>query len=75
MMILYELDSSEIPTDLQVMINNNEKGAAILRIVDHLPISEGISFSSIKYKSSYFFAISIPSDFNDSISIISFFRK
>ena len=31
---LYELDSSEIPTDLQVMINNNEKGAAILRIVE-----------------------------------------
>ena len=31
---LYELDNSEIPTDLQVMINNNEKGAALLRIVE-----------------------------------------
>ena len=31
---LYEFDDSEIPTDLQVMINNNEKGAALLRIVE-----------------------------------------
>ena len=30
---LYEVDTSEIPTDMQVMINNNEKGAALLRIV------------------------------------------
>ena len=30
---LYEVDTSEIPTDIQVMINNNEKGAALLRIV------------------------------------------
>jgi len=27
------VDTSEIPTDIQVMINNNEKGAALLRIV------------------------------------------
>ena len=27
------MDTSEIPTDMQVMINNNEKGAALLRIV------------------------------------------
>ncbi len=31
---LYEVDDSEIPTDMQVMINNNEKGAALLRIVE-----------------------------------------
>ena len=31
---LYETDISEIPTDIQVMINNNEKGAALLRIVE-----------------------------------------
>ena len=31
---LYEVDKSEIPTDMQVMINNNEKGAALLRIVE-----------------------------------------
>ena len=31
---LYEIDASEIPTDIQVMINNNEKGAALLRIVE-----------------------------------------
>jgi len=31
---LYEINTSEIPTDLQVMINNNEKGAAMLRIVE-----------------------------------------
>tara|TARA_X000000950_G_scaffold254761_1_gene318825 strand:- start:3324 stop:5096 length:1773 start_codon:yes stop_codon:yes gene_type:complete len=30
----YEVDFSEIPTDIQVMINNNEKGAAMLRIVE-----------------------------------------
>ncbi len=30
---LYEVSLSEIPTDIQVMINNNEKGAALLRIV------------------------------------------
>ncbi len=31
---LYEIDNTEIPTDIQVMINNNEKGAALLRIVE-----------------------------------------
>ena len=31
---LYKIDVSEIPTDIQVMINNNEKGAALLRIVE-----------------------------------------
>jgi len=31
---LYKVDISEIPTDIQVMINNNEKGAALLRIVE-----------------------------------------
>ena len=31
---LYKKDLSEIPTDIQVMINNNEKGAALLRIVE-----------------------------------------
>ena len=31
---LYEINSSEIPTDIQIMINNNEKGAALLRIVE-----------------------------------------
>ena len=31
---LYEVDNSEIPTDIQVMINNNEKGTALLRIVE-----------------------------------------
>ncbi len=31
---LYAINESEIPTDLQVMINNNEKGAALLRIVE-----------------------------------------
>ena len=29
-----EFDSSEIPTDIQVMINNNEKGLALLRIAE-----------------------------------------
>jgi hypothetical protein len=31
---LYEDNSSEIPTDIQVMINNNEKAAALLRIAE-----------------------------------------
>ncbi len=31
---LYKINTSEIPTDIQVMINNNEKGAALLRIVE-----------------------------------------
>ena len=31
---LYQTDVNEIPTDIQVMINNNEKGAAMLRIVE-----------------------------------------
>ena len=31
---LYKINESEIPTDIQVMINNNEKGAALLRIVE-----------------------------------------
>ncbi len=31
---LYKVDSSEIPTDIQVMINNNEKAAALLRIAE-----------------------------------------
>ena len=31
---LYKIDTSEIPSDLQVMINNDEKGAALLRIVE-----------------------------------------
>ena len=31
---LYKTDISEIPTDIQVMINNNEKGAALLRIIE-----------------------------------------
>ncbi len=31
---LYEINRSEIPTDLQVIINNNEKGAALLRIAE-----------------------------------------
>ena len=31
---LYESDLSEIPTDIQVMVNNNEKGATMLRIVE-----------------------------------------
>ena len=31
---LYEINNSEIPTDIQVMINNGEKGAALLRIVE-----------------------------------------
>ena len=31
---LYEANDSEIPSDIQVMINNNEKGAALLRIAE-----------------------------------------
>ena len=31
---LYELNESEMPTDIQVMINNNEIGATILRIIE-----------------------------------------
>ena len=31
---LYEINDSEIPTDIQVMINNNEAGTALLRIVE-----------------------------------------
>ena len=30
----YEVDPSEIPSDIQVMINNNEKGTALLRIAE-----------------------------------------
>ena len=31
---LYEINDAEVPTDIQVMINNNEKGASLLRIVE-----------------------------------------
>ncbi len=31
---LYEINESEIPTDIQVMINNNEIGSVILRIIE-----------------------------------------
>ena len=31
---LYAINKSEIPTDIQIMINNNESGAALLRIVE-----------------------------------------
>ena len=31
---LYEVNDSEVPTDIQVMINNNEKAASLLRIVE-----------------------------------------
>ena len=31
---LYKIEPSEIPTDIQVMINNNEKGAAVFRIAE-----------------------------------------
>ena len=31
---LYEINDSEVPTDIQVMINNDEKGASLLRIVE-----------------------------------------
>ena len=30
----FKLDNSQIPTDIQVMINNDEKGAALLRIIE-----------------------------------------
>ena len=31
---LYKLNDSEIPTDIQIMVNNNETGATILRIIE-----------------------------------------
>ena len=31
---LYEINESEIPTDIQVMINNKEIGSVILRIIE-----------------------------------------
>ena len=31
---LYKVNELEVPSDIQVMINNNEKGAALLRIVE-----------------------------------------
>ena len=31
---LYLIDENEIPSDIQVIINNNEKGMALLRIVE-----------------------------------------
>ena len=31
---LYQVNENEVPTDIQVMINNNEKGASLLRIVE-----------------------------------------
>ena len=31
---LYEINNDEMPTDIQVMINNNEVGSAVLRIVE-----------------------------------------
>ena len=31
---LYEVNNSEVPTDIQVKINNNEKGASLLRIAE-----------------------------------------
>ena len=31
---LYEISDSEMPTDIQVMINNNETASAILRIIE-----------------------------------------
>ncbi len=31
---LYEISESEIPSDIQVMVNNDEKGTALLRIVE-----------------------------------------
>ncbi len=31
---LYQVNDSEVPTDIQVMINNNEKGASLLRIAE-----------------------------------------
>ena len=31
---LYKINDSEVPSDIQIMINNNEKGASLLRIVE-----------------------------------------
>ncbi len=31
---LYDINEDEMPTDIQIMINNNESGAALLRIVE-----------------------------------------
>ena len=31
---LYEIDESEMPTDIQVLINNNEIGTTLLRIIE-----------------------------------------
>ena len=31
---LYKLSDSEMPTDIQVMINNNEIGSTLLRIIE-----------------------------------------
>ena len=31
---LYEVNDLEVPTDIQVMVNNNEKGASLLRIIE-----------------------------------------
>ena len=31
---LYEINDSEMPTDIQVMINNNEIGSILLRIIE-----------------------------------------
>ena len=31
---LYKIEPTEIPTDIQVMINNNEKGAALVRLAE-----------------------------------------
>ena len=32
--LLVYINDSEVPTDIQVMINNNEKGASLLRIIE-----------------------------------------
>jgi len=31
---IYEINESEIPSDIQVMINNNEIGSTLLRIIE-----------------------------------------
>jgi len=31
---LYQVNDSEVPSDIQIMINNNEKGASLLRIAE-----------------------------------------
>jgi len=31
---LYEVNDYEVPTDIQVMINNNEKATSLLRIIE-----------------------------------------